>query len=61
MFNMEYVLIVRAEDRNGTIDGKRFQSTKEERLSIVGGARPPQFYLPKYELSIYENATVNSE
>ena len=41
--DMEYVLYVKAEDQNGRM-GRRFQSTPEERLSIVGGKRPPQFY-----------------
>ena len=34
--DMEYVLYVKAEDQNGR-DGNRWQSTPEERLSIVGG------------------------
>ncbi|KAK3861892.1 hypothetical protein Pcinc_032191, partial [Petrolisthes cinctipes] len=59
--DMEYVLYVKAEDQNGRIDDKHFQSTPEERLSIVGGKRPPQFYLPKYEKTIPENAAKDSE
>lgn len=49
--DMEYVLYVKAEDQNGRT-GRRFQSTPEERLSIVGGKRPPQFYMPSYEVKI---------
>ena len=59
--DMEYVLYVKAEDQNGRIDDKHFQSTSEERLSIVGGKRPPQFYLPKYEKTILENSVKDSE
>nr|BAD91055.1 Af2-cadherin [Artemia franciscana] len=53
--DMEYVLYVKAEDQNGRIDDRRYQSTPEERLSIVGGKRPPQFYMPTYEAEIPEN------
>ena len=42
--DMEYVLYVKAEDQNGR-EGRKYQSTPEERLSIVGGKRPPQFYM----------------
>ncbi|KAK8735113.1 hypothetical protein OTU49_005498, partial [Cherax quadricarinatus] len=59
--DMEYVLYVKAEDQNGRIDDKHFQSTPEERLSIVGGKRPPQFYLPKYEKTIPENAAKDAD
>nr|XP_027213140.1 neural-cadherin-like [Penaeus vannamei] len=59
--DMEYVLYVKAEDQNGRIDDKHFQATPEERLSIVGGKRPPQFYLPKYEKTILENAPKDSD
>ncbi|XP_064079326.1 neural-cadherin-like isoform X1 [Macrobrachium nipponense] len=59
--DMEYVLYVKAEDQNGRIDDKQFQSTPEERLSIVGGKRPPQFYLPKYEKTIPENSAKDSD
>ena len=41
---MEYVLYVKAEDQNGR-EGRKYQSTPEERLSIVGGKRPPQVNL----------------
>ncbi|XP_059351786.1 neural-cadherin-like [Daphnia carinata] len=53
--DMEYVLYVKAEDQNGRLDERRYQSTPEERLSIVGGKRPPQFYMPSYEAEIPEN------
>ncbi|XP_045127513.1 neural-cadherin-like isoform X1 [Portunus trituberculatus] len=59
--DMEYVLYVKAEDQNGRIDDKHFQSTPEERLSIVGGKRPPQFYLPKYEKTIPENTAKDAD
>lgn len=59
--DMEYVLYVKAEDQNGRLDDRRFQSTPEERLSIVGGKRPPQFYMPKYEAEIPENRKKDSE
>ena len=42
--DMEYVLYVKAEDQNGR-EGRKYQSTPEERLSIVGGKRPPQVNL----------------
>lgn len=38
-----------------------FQSTQEERLSIVGGKRAPQFYMPTYEAEIPENQKKDSE
>ena len=59
--DMEYVLYVKAEDQNGRLDGRRYQSTAEERLSIVGGKRPPQFYMPTYEAEIPENQKKDTE
>ena len=59
--DIEYVLYVKAEDQKGRIGDMQFQSTSEERLSIVGGRRPPQFYLPKYEKTILENSVKDSE
>lgn len=59
--DMEYVLYVKAEDQNGRIDERRFQSTPEERLSIVGGKRAPQFYMTAYEAEIPENQKKDSE
>lgn len=47
--------------QNGRVDERRFQSTPEERLSIVGGKRAPQFYLPSYEAEIAENQKKDSE
>jgi hypothetical protein len=58
---MEYVLFVKAEDHNGRINDRQYQSTPEERLSIVGGKRPPQFYLQSYETEIPENQKKDSE
>ena len=48
LMDMEYVLFVRA-DRVSKVG---HQSTGEERLSIVGGKRPPQFYLASYEVEV---------
>ena len=59
--DMEYVLYVKAEDQNGRLDERRYQSTPEERLSIVGGKRPPQFYMPSYEAEIPENQKKDTE
>ncbi|KAI9558984.1 hypothetical protein GHT06_015773 [Daphnia sinensis] len=59
--DMEYVLYVKAEDQNGRLDERRYQSTPEERLSIVGGKRPPQFYMPSYEAEIPENQKKDSD
>ncbi|CAL7951403.1 unnamed protein product [Xylocopa violacea] len=59
--DMEYVLYVKAEDQNGRIDERRFQATPEERLSIVGGKRPPQFYMTAYEAEIPENQKKDSD
>ena len=62
MFDKEYVLYVKAEDHNGpTTEDKQFQSTKEERLSIMGGERPPQFYMSRYEATIPENQRKGSD
>jgi hypothetical protein len=58
--DMEYVLYVKAEDQNGR-DGNRWQGTPEERLSIVGGKRPPQFYMPSYEAEIPESQRKDSD
>ncbi|XP_026817887.1 neural-cadherin isoform X2 [Rhopalosiphum maidis] len=59
--DMEYVLYVKAEDQNGRMDERRFQSTPEERLSIVGGKRAPQFYMQSYEAEIPENQRKDSD
>ena len=58
--DMEYVLYVKAEDQNGK-NGRTYQSTPEERLSIVGGKRPPQFYMPSYEAEIPESQKKDSD
>ncbi|XP_066147632.1 neural-cadherin isoform X5 [Euwallacea fornicatus] len=59
--DMEYVLYVKAEDQNGRLDDRRYQSTPEERLSIVGGKRAPQFYMQSYEAEIPENQKKDSD
>ena len=58
--DMEYVLYVKAEDRSGA-DRSSWQSTPQERLSIVGGKRPPQFYMPNYEAEIPESLQIGSD
>ena len=64
---MEYVLYVKAVDHNGrelTGTGgykRKYQSTAEERLSIVGGKRSPQFYIPSYEAEIPESQKKDSQ
>ncbi|XP_067136149.1 neural-cadherin-like [Centruroides vittatus] len=58
MLNKEYVLHVKAEDRNGRMGSGstlQYQSTGEKRLSIMGGKRPPQFYMSHYDVTIPEN------
>uniref|UniRef100_T1J876 Cadherin domain-containing protein n=1 Tax=Strigamia maritima TaxID=126957 RepID=T1J876_STRMM len=57
----EYVLYVKAEDQNGRISEREFQSTKEEKLSITGGQRPPQFYMQSYDATIPENKKKDSD
>ena len=55
--DLEYVLYVKAEYENGT----HWKSTPTERLSILGGKRPPQFYKPIYDTEIPENLCVGSD
>lgn len=57
----EYVIYVKAEDKNGLKASGREQSTGEERLSIIGGKRPPQFFMPSYSATIPENKKKESE
>lgn len=52
---------MKAEDHNGPKGDRQFQSTKEERLSIMGGKRQPQFYMPKYEATIPETQKKDSD
>ncbi|XP_064467310.1 neural-cadherin-like isoform X1 [Ornithodoros turicata] len=61
MLDKEYVLYVKAEDLNGVVGDRQHQSTPEERLSIVGGKRQPQFYVPSYEATIPENQRKDSD
>ncbi|XP_022238578.1 neural-cadherin-like [Limulus polyphemus] len=61
MLDKEYVLYIKAEDRNGKISQYKYQSTPEMRLSIMGGKRAPQFYMEKYETSIPENQKKDSD
>ena len=55
--DLEYVLYVKAEYENGT----HWKSTPTERLSILGGKRPPQFYMPSYEAEIPESQRKDSD
>ena len=55
--DMEYILHVRAY--RASEEGH--QSTDEERLSIVGGKRPPQFYKTYYELEVPEDLEVGAD
>jgi hypothetical protein len=57
----EYLFYVRAEDHNGPSGDRQFQQTNEEKLSIMGGKRPPQFYMPKYEATIPESQRKDSD
>ena len=61
VLDQEYVVYVKAEDLNGRLDDRRYQATPEERLSIIGGRRPPQFYMPFYETEIPENQLKHTE
>lgn len=65
MLDKEYVLYVKAEDQNGQMETgsstQQYQSTGEKRLSIMGGKRPPQFYMSKYEVTIPENQKKDSD
>lgn len=61
MLDQEYVLYVKAEDLNGMRLNGREQSTGEERLSIIGGKRPPQFFMQSYTATIPENKKKDSE
>ncbi|XP_022246300.1 neural-cadherin-like [Limulus polyphemus] len=61
MLDKEYVLYVKAEDRNGKLGQYNYQSTPEMRLSIMGGKRAPQFYMEKYKTSIPESQKKDSD
>ena len=56
LLDMEYVLYVRAD----RVSEAGRQSTAEERLSIVGGKRPPQFYQASYEVEVSEALEVGA-
>lgn len=61
IFLVIYTICKCIKFQSGRVDERRFQSTPEERLSIVGGKRAPQFYLPSYEAEIAENQKKDSE
>lgn len=60
IMDKEYTLYVKAEDHNRYI-GSKFASTGDIQLSIVGGRRPPQFYLEKYSIAIREDTKKDSD
>ena len=57
LLDMEYVLFVRADG----LSEAGHRSTGEERLSIVGGKRPPQFYQASYEVGVPESLDVGAD
>ena len=57
---IEYAVYVKAENRRGS-DRNNWQSTPVELLSIVGGKRHPQFYMPSYEAQIPESLPKGSD
>uniref|UniRef100_A0A6G1SIF4 Neural-cadherin n=1 Tax=Aceria tosichella TaxID=561515 RepID=A0A6G1SIF4_9ACAR len=59
----EYTIYVRAEDHSRYVGGGQnsYPSTPETMLSIVGGRRPPQFYMEKYSTSIREDTKRDSD
>lgn len=58
----EYLIYVRAEDHSRQISyDKKFPSTPDTRLSIIGGRRPPQFYMQNYSISINEDTKKDTE
>ncbi|CAM1302380.1 Uncharacterised protein r2_g1220 [Pycnogonum litorale] len=61
MLDKEYVLYVKAEDKNGKINERQYQSTPEKRLSIIGGRHPPQFYMSSYEATITESTKKDTD
>lgn len=58
---IDYVIFVRAEDVAAAADGSGPQYSAEERLSIKGGERQPQFYEPAYALVVPENKEPGSK
>lgn len=60
VLDKEYLIYVRAEDYS-RFAGQSHPTTQEVRLSIVGGRRPPQFYMEKYSISIREDTKRDSE
>ena len=61
--SLEYPLHVRASSQTGDCSGYRLghqgRTSDTHRLSIVGGARWPQFYSAAYEAKIPENQTLD--
>ena len=57
---LEYPLHVRASTQTGDCSGYKGRTSDTHRLSIVGGARWPQFYSAEYEAKIPENQTLDT-
>lgn len=57
----EYILYVRADEGNRYSPAEKFNKQPDVSLSIVGGKRPPQFYLEKYSTYIREDTKKDTE
>lgn len=58
----EYIIYVRAEDHYAPIAfDNKYPQSQEVKLSIMGGRRPPQFYLESYSKTIPENTPKETE
>ncbi|KAG9510290.1 Neural-cadherin [Fragariocoptes setiger] len=51
----EYLIYVKAQDFNQPLENRGHASTDEVKVSIMGGRRPPQFYMEKYAKTIPED------
>lgn len=61
-YDKDYIIYVRAEDHSRSLlFNDRPPATPESKLSIMGGKRPPQFYLEKYSISIREDTKKDTE
>lgn len=61
LLEKDYTIYVRAEDHSRSSPDYKYLTTGETKLSIVGGRRPPQFYLEKYSVSIREDTKKDTE
>lgn len=58
----EYMIYVRAEDHSSRYQASMgYPNSGEHKLSIMGGRRPPQFYLEKYSVSIREDTKKDTD